>query len=68
VCEVVVVVGSRVRKTRHGERVWAKKPKLSRRGSVLGAPCETAMRDGVYGWCGGVCEVVVVVGSRIRKT
>ena len=67
-CEVVVVVGSRVRETRGGERVWAKKLKPSCRGSVSGTPCEMAMQDGAYGWCGGMCEVVVVVGSRIRET
>ena len=46
VYKVVVAMGSCVHETRGRERVWAKNPKLSRRGSVSGAPCETAMRDG----------------------
>jgi hypothetical protein len=53
---------------RGGERVWAKKLKPSCRGSVSGTPCEMAMQDGAYRWCGGMCEVVVVVGSHIRET
>jgi hypothetical protein len=46
VYKVVVAMGSCVRETQGGEWVWAKKPKPSRRGSVSGALCETAMQDG----------------------
>jgi hypothetical protein len=61
--EGVVVVGRCVRKCEAGEGVCAKRPKPSRRGSISGAPCETAKGDGAEGWCGGAYEVVVVVGS-----
>jgi hypothetical protein len=67
-CKVVVVVGSRVCETRGGEQVWAKNAKPSHCGLASGTPCETAMGDGAYRWCGGVCEVVVVVGLRVRET
>ena len=60
--EGVVVVGRCVRKREAGEGVWAKKSKPSRRGSISGAPRKTAKGYGAEGWCGGVYEVVVVVG------
>jgi hypothetical protein len=60
--EVVVVVGSCGREARGGEGVWVKIPKPSRYGSVWGAPCETAMGDGAWGWHGGTYQAVVVVG------
>jgi hypothetical protein len=56
------VVGHCVRKRKAGEGVWAKKPKPSRRGSILGALCKMAKGDGVEGLYGGVYEVAVVVG------
>jgi hypothetical protein len=59
---VVVVVGCCVCKHKAGEGVWAKKPKLSRCGSILGALCKMVKGDGVEGWCGGVYEVAAVVG------
>jgi hypothetical protein len=43
VYKVVVAMGSCVRETRGGERVWAKNPKLSRHGSVSGALCQCRM-------------------------
>ena len=45
--EVVVAVGSCDRKTRGREGFGLKYPKPSRYGSVSGAPCETAMGDGM---------------------
>jgi hypothetical protein len=57
-----VVVGCCVRKREAGEGVWAKRSKLSCRGSILGAPCKTAKGDGAEGWCGGAYEVSAVVG------
>ena len=65
---VVVVVGLHICETRGGERVWAKNAKPSRCGLASGAPCETAMGDGAYRWCGGGGEVVVVGGSRVCET
>jgi hypothetical protein len=59
---VVVVVGRCIRKREVGEGAWAKKPKLSRHGSILGAPYKMAKGDGAEGWCGGVHEVVAAVG------
>jgi hypothetical protein len=43
---VVVVAGSCVHDMQGWEWVWAKNTKLSRCGSVFGAPCEAEMRDG----------------------
>jgi hypothetical protein len=43
------------------EAGWAKNTKLSCYGSVLGAPCEMALRDVAEGWWHGVVVVVVVV-------
>jgi hypothetical protein len=59
--EAVVAMGRCVRKREAREGVWAIKPKPSRRGSISGAPSETAKGDGGEMWCGGVYEVVVVV-------
>ena len=44
--EGVVVVGRCICKHEAGEGVWAKKSKPSRRGSISGAPYETATGDG----------------------
>jgi hypothetical protein len=57
-----------LRKREVGEGVWAKRLKLSRCGSILGAPCKTAKGDGAEGWCGGAYEVAVVVGLCAHKT
>ena len=65
--EGMVVVGHCVHKRKVGEGVWAKRPKPSRCGSILGAPCETAKGDGAEG-CGGAYEVAVVVGPCARET
>ena len=65
---VVVVVGHCVHKCEVGESVCAKKLKPSRRGSISGAPCKTAKGDSGEGWCGGVYEVVAVVGLCACKT
>jgi hypothetical protein len=56
------VVGRCVHKHEAGEGVWAKRLKPSHHGSILGAPYETAKGDSAEGWCGGVYEVVGVVG------
>jgi len=66
--EVVVVVGHCIHKCEAGESVCAKKPKPSRHGLILGAPCETVKGDSGEGWCGGVYEVVAVVGLCARET
>jgi hypothetical protein len=60
--EGVVVVGHCIHKRKVGEGVWAKKPKLSHCGLILGALCEMVKGDGVKGWCGGVYEVAAVMG------
>jgi hypothetical protein len=54
--EGVVVVGHCIRKHEVGEGVLAKRLKLSRHGSISGAPCKTAKGDGVEGWCSGAYE------------
>ena len=57
-------------RSRNGSQggVGPKKPQPSCRGSVAGAPCETATGEGAYGWHGGASEVVVVVGWCVRET
>jgi hypothetical protein len=61
-------VGHCVCKRKVGEGVWTKKSKPSRRGSISGAPYETAKGDGAEGWCGGVYEVAVAVGLCAHET
>jgi hypothetical protein len=47
---VVVVVQKSDQKHKQGKVVWSKKPKPSRRGSLSGALCETAVGEGGKGW------------------
>ena len=44
-----MVVGRCVRKCEAGEGVWAKRLKLSRRSSILGALCKMVKGDGAEG-------------------
>jgi hypothetical protein len=46
---------------RRGGGFWAKSPKLSHLGSVLGAPSQTAIGDGGETWWAAWYAVVVVV-------
>jgi len=66
--EEVVTVGRCVRKCEAREGVSAKMPKLSCRGLISGAACEIAKGGNGEGWCGGVYEVVVVLGLCARET
>jgi hypothetical protein len=68
VYELVEVVGCCVCKHEAGEGVWAKKPKLSRRGSISGAPYRTVKGDDAEWWCGGVYEAAAAVGLCARET
>jgi hypothetical protein len=53
----------------HGGGGWlgAESPYLSRCGSVLGVPCQTAVEGGGRMWLGGSYNATVVVGCCIRK-
>jgi hypothetical protein len=68
VYEVAAAVELCARKTRGREGVLGQIPKLSRRGSISGAPYKKAKGDDAGGWCGGVYEVVAAVGLCASET
>ena len=59
--------GLRVRKREVGGRGLGQNPKASRRGSVTGVPCETAVGSGGVRWWVGAKGTETVGGLRVRK-